>query len=250
MHDPMTVAFEIRYPWRAYRNAKSEFERTYRHPFITIWHNDPQRDGSDDSCGWFKRARHGDKSTLEKIKKAFASDWDGEYLGWFEVEGKPRFSVSAITLGLFHRAAYIHFGKNHRAAKKFLRERLYDILFFAENPVDSFHPAITLKYGPRKREERIAEAASIVYGCILRWTQPWYRHARWHVWHWRFQVHPWQTFRRWLLTRCARCGKRFAWGESPVSHSWDSPRKRFLRGEVGLYHSECSVTHVGPNTHT
>lgn len=59
MHDPMTVAFEIRYPWRAYPKAqrKTEFERTYRRAFIVIWHVDPERDGSDDSCDWSGRRR-------------------------------------------------------------------------------------------------------------------------------------------------------------------------------------------------
>ena len=43
MHDPMTVAFEIRYPGK--RNG-------YRDSFITIWHKDPERNGDEDSCGW------------------------------------------------------------------------------------------------------------------------------------------------------------------------------------------------------
>src|SRR5438045_1892516 len=55
MHDPMSVAFEIRYPWRAYKNPRTEWERGYRSSFITIWHVDPEKGGSDDSCDWFGR---------------------------------------------------------------------------------------------------------------------------------------------------------------------------------------------------
>jgi hypothetical protein len=56
MHDPMTVAFEIRYPWKKYgKRGRTEFERNYREPFITVWHVDPEKDGSDDSCDWFGR---------------------------------------------------------------------------------------------------------------------------------------------------------------------------------------------------
>lgn len=40
MHDPMTVAFEIPRPW----------------PLVTVWHVDPERDGTDDSCDWFGHA--------------------------------------------------------------------------------------------------------------------------------------------------------------------------------------------------
>jgi len=51
MHDPMTVAFEIRRPWperRIWANKK-----WYWPNWITIWHVDPETDGSDDSCDWF-----------------------------------------------------------------------------------------------------------------------------------------------------------------------------------------------------
>lgn len=39
MHDPMTVAFEIR--WLG----------------VTIWHVDPETDGTDNSCRWHKAGR-------------------------------------------------------------------------------------------------------------------------------------------------------------------------------------------------
>ena len=69
MHDPMTVAFEIRYPWRD-KPCKA-WPDGYRHSFITIWHKDAERDGSDSSCGWFKRAHQGDSDILRKIVADF-----------------------------------------------------------------------------------------------------------------------------------------------------------------------------------
>lgn len=247
MHDPQTVAFEIRYPWLKYgRKARKgvagglgDFERTYRASFITIWHVDPERDGSDDSCGWFKRARHGDRASLEQIRKDFDFEWDPDYGGWFHKDGSPAMSTIAIVIAMVRRAAWTHFGKKWKPVDRFLKSHFLQIVEFAENATDSMHPMISGKYGFGRREDRIAESASIVYGCILRWEQPWYKHPRYHFWHWRLQVHPWQTFRRWALTRCASCGKRFLWGYSPVSYQWDSPKPKFLRGEVGLYHSDC-----------
>jgi hypothetical protein len=56
MHDPLTVAFEIKYPWYrkvTYPNGKDSYK--YHKAFITVWHNDPGTDGSDDSCDWFNR---------------------------------------------------------------------------------------------------------------------------------------------------------------------------------------------------
>jgi hypothetical protein len=51
MHDPMTVAFQIRYPCRA--APTKLFPDGYRHTFLTIWHVDPEKRGNDDSCDWF-----------------------------------------------------------------------------------------------------------------------------------------------------------------------------------------------------
>src|SRR6266850_1233431 len=53
MYDPMTQAFDIKYPWRKYgKTGRDEFQRSYRESFITIWHVDPEKNGTDDSCGW------------------------------------------------------------------------------------------------------------------------------------------------------------------------------------------------------
>jgi hypothetical protein len=64
---------------------------------------------------------------------------------------------------------------------------------------------------------------------------------RWHVHHWHIQVHPWQHFRRWTLTRCAWCGGKSR-KDDPVnhSHSWDGPRGRWWQGAPGRYHQDCS----------
>lgn len=64
---------------------------------------------------------------------------------------------------------------------------------------------------------------------------------------WSVTVHPWRSFRRWLFTRCERCGKRFRWNYAPISHSWDSPKPRFLRGARGLYHHECDAVQTKEN---
>jgi hypothetical protein len=259
MHDPMTVAHEIRYPWRKYgRKGRNDFERNYRECFITIWHVDPETDGSDDSCGWFQRANHGSPAVYAAIKKRFAEDWDrvftsdesgqSYFRGYFKPSGEPHLSPMGITLNLFFLAAYQHFGQSRERADKFMQRNLFDILRFAENPTDSLVDSITMKFGyEAKRQDRIDRFASIVYGYILRATRPWYRHPRWHVWHWQIQIHPWQQVRRWLLTRCTACGKRFRYGESPVRHSWDSDRPRFLRGERGLYHGPCSADAMKPS---
>lgn len=172
MHDPMTVAFEIKSPF-----VSGEFNGwKYYAPLVTIWHCDPERGGDDDSCDWFFHAR-----SLKPSDKALAA-------------------------------------------------RLI------ENDVDNLRHWFTDCRDQREMIHRV----ECIFAALRRRERPWWRHPRWHVWHWKFQVHPWQAFRRWLLTRCALCGKPFKFGESPVSHSWHTPPLRFLRGEFGLYHSGCS----------
>ena len=104
-----------------------------------------------------------------------------------------------------------------------MRRNLYRIIQFAESPVDSLHSSITNTYG-NPSDERITAMASIIYGWILRAEQRWWQHPRWHVWHWRFQVHPWQALRRRYRDKCYRCGQRgFAKGEDAMG-DWSETR--------------------------
>lgn len=211
MHDPMTVAFEIKYPWRKYgRKAKSKFDREYREPFITIWHKDPCKPGpwrGDDSCGWFMRSGHCDKSKMDKVRKDFDFEWDADYGGWFNPDGSPRLSVQAITLGMFSISAYHYFG-NWEDAHKFMRKNLYELMRFAENNIDSMHNSITQRYGKEDREDRIDNAVSVIYPYVCRVLRPWYKHPRWHIHHWKIQLHPWQRLKRRFWDKCCKCGKR------------------------------------------
>lgn len=72
---------------------------------------------------------------------------------------------------------------------------------------------------------------------------------RFHIHHWKVQVHPVQKLRRWALTRCAWCGGRSRKGDQ-VNHalSWYGPRGRWWQGEPGLYHGDCSAVERGHAT--
>lgn len=85
-------------------------------------------------------------------------------------------------------------------------------------------------------------------GTVCQHYRTWEResapsHAwRFHVHHWKIQIHAAQTLRRRLLTRCAWCHGRHRKGDPVnVSHSWDGPRGRWWQGEPGLYHHDCSA---------
>lgn len=227
MHDPMTVAFKIKYPWK--QKPSQFWPQGYRDTFITIWHVDPEKDGTDDSCGWFKRSRHGNKEILQKIEREFAFELYNEICGIFNPDGSPRYSSLAITLMLFQRAAHIVFNENRRRADRFMKKHFYELVVFAENSTDSLHQGFNNKYGVPIPEDRIKETASIVYGWILRTTTPWYKHPRWHVHHWKIQIHPFQKLKRYLFERCCKCGKGYSYGYYPMS-DWHGTK---------TWHQEC-----------
>ena len=250
MHDPMTTAFEIRQFWRKARNG-------YKPPLATIWHVDPERDGTDDSCGWFMRSRHGNNDVLAKIIRRFSGEWTRQMrlsdgvnaeLGLFDGTpyGWPAMSIHAIALNLFFYAAFEIFRTRDKAID-FMRKHLCEILIFAENPVDSLHEGWMHKFGLDDREtqeDRVKRTAGIIYGWILRESRPWYRHPRWHFWHWKIQIHPLQNFKRWAFSRCEKCGKRFAWGYSPCTTSWNGTGPLWFRSEKHVHHSDCANAKV------
>ena len=249
MHDPHTVAWEIRWPFGGWKDKSGH---VYRPNLITIWHVDPERDGSDDSCDWFGGRKNKDKEVLRKIVADFTFEWDhGIPTGWFDEHGYPNFSEHAIVLAMFRIATNQVFGHWSKKASCFLNDNLYNILHFAENNCDSLYTMINQIYGIEKKEDRIKSAASCVYSWIIRADRSWWKHPRWHVHHWEIQIHPWQTFRRWLLSRCCVCKKGFKWGESVCATGWDSPPRRWFesfRGEREIVHHKCHhALYVSPS---
>ena len=210
---------------------------------FTLYHVDPERDGSDDSCGWFMRSRHCDQTVLDRIVKDFEFEWShGVPFGWFDADGNPNYSPQSIVLSMFRIAANNHFGHWSRRSERFLRDHTFDILHFAENSCDSLWSGITRHYErkhdePERRAERIRSMAGCIYSWILRADRPWWRHPKWHVHHWKIQFHPWQDLKRRFWDKCCRCGRRgFRPGESAIG-SWSGDQ---------IWHSGCDDS-IKPN---
>ena len=194
MHDPMTVAFEIKFPFNLKKSKVSKDQFKYRLPIVTIWHVDPETDGTDDSCGWFMRSRHGDENVLKEIQKEFEFNLKHNY--WFDEDWKPVFSTIGTVIEMYRHASWIYFKRNRKKQDKFMKNHLYDIISFAENPIDSIGGTITNKWSvPNEhRGNDILELASTIYGDILRKERKWYQHPKWHIHHWKIQFNFIQDF--------------------------------------------------------
>lgn len=224
MHDPCTLAFDI------YLGKKAKKNGHYRTPFISIWHKDPEKDGSDDSCGWFIRSRHIDPALVEKVRKEFAFNFKHNY--WFDKEGKPVFSVPGTVLNLYNQAAWHMFmfwdgdkptDRARRKYRNFMRKYLFDILIFAENPTDCVGDSVIQKFGKESENERINHFVSVITADIMRKLRPWYKHPRWHIHHWQITFPLFRSFYRKYFQRCSKCNKVF--GKSNVYSNWSGSEK-------------------------
>ena len=191
MHDPMTLAFEIRAPWPWPKRKRWASDAGVRPLLVTIWHVDPENSypgqaRDDDSCDWWGRARPLNEREMGIIEAM----WDLETI----VGNEPVF-----------------------------RSPLYPSI---DDP------------GPLGRPYRQLEDA------IREWRRRdrrWWQHPRWHVHHWKVQIHPLQNFKRWAFSRCATCGGRFRWGYAPISTQWHGRGPRWFRGERRVHHHECQA---------
>lgn len=233
MHDPMTVAHEI------YLGRKRKKNGHYRSPLITIWHVDPEKDGTDDSCGWFVRIRHVPKDLVDKVAKDFQFEF--KHNNWFNDAGYAKFSPIGITLCMYNQASWAVFmyqnggnagSKARRQHDRFMRKHLHEFLHFAENPMDSLHSAITMFYGVESKEDRINHFVTVVLSDIMRKLRPWYKHPRWHISHWKIQFHPWERLKRRYWDKCCKCGKRGFKGSAMCD--WNGTM---------LWHPECDDSH-------
>lgn len=198
MHNNKTLAFEI------YLGSKKKKNGQYKNPLICIWHNDPEKDGTDDSCGWHIRARHMDATLIQRTIKEFESEWDNLFKGenghiynsgWFNPKGINVLSVRGIVLNMYIYAAKVVLNpkgkyspkKMWQTAFNFVQKHYVKIMYFSENNRDSIYDVITRKfevgnnveYTEKSRKEMIESCARIVCTDIANLNRKWYQHPRW-----------------------------------------------------------------------
>lgn len=214
----MTVAFEIRSPIK----RKSEhFPNGYRNSLITIWHVDPEADGSDDSCGWSSPKLTG---TQRKQVKTIAKE---DYNGYYDPGGNAKVSQLDIIYTLFTRIS------RHMFKESIKPKNLNKILMSITNPWDNYSYFVK----GRIDKEEFERLVWLVTRNLLRIKRKWWQHPKWHIHHWKIQIHFAQNFKRWAFSRCCKCGGMFRWGEFPTGH-WNSTGPRwFKRGDS--WHGRC-----------
>lgn len=255
MHDPMTVAWEFKLPllWR----------ESWRWPrILTIWHNDPCTDGSDDSCCARKRLGRKHKGLLGCM------GGDEARSPWFLRErakqpSSPADAEALIRGALWHVATCTRLDRwamSHRRITFADCARIASELL--HNTVDNVRGSLCLLPGwhtndckvgeqlveidpnddaamdaerARPADDYPAEASEwarrhrseaffrMIARILSRETARWWQEPRWHLWHWSFQVPAWQRFKRRFSDRCSKCGVRYR-GTSEVFTDWEGTR--------------------------
>lgn len=236
MHDPSTVAFDIKYPWKS--RPSKHWPKGYRNTFITIWHEDPLNfEGKcgcrdDDSCGWSNPPM-----TLEerdRVNKLARYEYGNIFAKQRAVAENKSYAYICYEPTVYDAVYWSWWAVKHdenkgkwfwRWRNRFSRSELETIYNLANNPVDN----LRVTFGQVCDQESFRQFFLCVYRNYSYHRRPWYRHPRWHVHHWRFQIHPLQKINRWLFTRCRECGGRFGWNESPIG-SW---------GGKEVWHDRC-----------
>jgi hypothetical protein len=272
MHDPMIVAHEIKYPWFAHRPWPRQARRDpnpfalrrawekmtpaqraqrspsrpegYRDTFITVWHVDPERDGTDDSCGYSyvkltkkQRERLRNAAWHEGHNPHFLCCREKEWTGTqAEAEALHRGLVFLICRVLRLKITFDE-------AAKFASEATHILDCGKAGGAFCFLPGYhtnSQKDSIEEREDHFCGIMCNVARNILTERRRWWQHPKWHFWHWKIQCRPLLTFKRWAFSRCSKCGKRFAWGYNPVTNSWDGTGPRWFKSERDTFHSDCS----------
>lgn len=242
MHDPQTVIGDFpSYEWR--RRL-----RWLPHLF-TLWHVDPEADGSDDSCGW-------SHPKLTKVQRDNLEHLAGDEARrpWFQREhGKE--PVSAADAEVLLRGAFLTVGRSIGQRITFAQASEWAAEFL-HHSFDNVRGSLAFLPGwhsnfeedrESDRQRSAHELFCILARYILRQRRRWWQHPRWHARHWRLQVRPLQSLKRVLFSPCTHCGKRFTWSEvrrgDVIGYQWDSPGPKWFRCEERIAHSRCDRAH-------
>ncbi len=189
MHDPMTVAFEIKRPYPVRRtDAKSQ---RYWPPLVTVWHRDPESDGTDDSCGWFRPNLS--KAHLSSLRYLASQEAKRP---WFLAEtakqaSSPTEAETLLRQAVLLVARVVKVRLSLEAATRIAVE-------FLMSPVDNVRGSLCFLSGWHSNSAIDCEVdrkdSALRLYCtlareVLRQARPWWQHPRWHLNHWKIQVH-------------------------------------------------------------
>lgn len=224
MHSPETVAFEI------YLGRKKKKNGHYRDSFITIWHNDPETDGTDDSCGWsFSKITKAENEYLDKVAKDQYPQMFARKIALIEEKSYADICYNQDTYGVIYWM-WRHFNKKFNKVvwqygEDLSTKELNYVYNLATNPVDNF------QHHRCNNQNEFREMIYLIYRSWKRFHRKWYQHPKWHIHHWSIQFHPFQQLKRRWWDKCYMCGKRGT--KTSFMSDWNRTKR---------WHQECDTS--------
>lgn len=176
MHDPMTLIADLR--------------------IVQLWHKDPCRDGTDDSCGWSFP-----KLTEAQRKRIRDFAWDEGRNPYFLRENNKTFTGTRHEAECLFRALVLLSARAIKLDLNYDQISLFTIRHVHNGGVEDaarqlcFQPGYHTNNPTDNAEDRQQRLASIMQGIareLLAERRPWYRKPRWHFWHWRITSRLWK----------------------------------------------------------
>jgi len=227
VHDPSTVVGTFPpYSWRK--------RFTWLTTLVTLWHEDPCLDGSDDYCG-YSRARLSDADHAW-VKAHAAAEWRT----WF---GDRSFGLFECSYSEVLHSAWIDVRAYAAGISNWTplqRWELSTIAYLASNPIDDLRSSV---WAARNNAEGLEHLLRNVLRVYRTSRRRWWQEPRWHVSHWRFQFEQVLTFKRWAFSRCHECHGRFTWREvangQVINTQWDATGPRWFTNAERILHFRC-----------
>lgn len=170
---------------------------------IQLWHVDPEKDGTDDSCGWaFPKLTKDQLAQMETMAELEArKPW---FQSCMEREIRDPCAAESLLFGVFVAVARrlglrIDVGQIGLLCSELVHdpfENLRDSLCHLPGYHSNFK---------EDREDQRRYTAMRLFCCVarnlMREQRPWWRHPRWHVRHWQLNIPALHALRRWWKRR-------------------------------------------------